>query len=47
VAATNLPVAPPAPEVPVLESVQETAEVVAARAEHLAAYEEAKSRLAE
>ncbi|XP_046383578.1 uncharacterized protein LOC124154104 [Ischnura elegans] len=47
VSATNLPVAPPAPEVPVLESVQETAEVAAARAEHLAAYEEAKSRLAE
>ncbi|XP_071441685.1 vitelline membrane-like protein [Hetaerina americana] len=47
VSATNLPVAPAAPEVPVLESVQETAEVAAARAEHLAAYEEAKSRLAE
>ncbi|XP_046383579.1 calphotin-like [Ischnura elegans] len=45
VAATNLPVGPEAPVVPALQTVPDTAEVAAAKAEHLAAVEEAKSRL--
>ncbi|CAG9823486.1 unnamed protein product [Phaedon cochleariae] len=47
VAASNLPVAPAVPEVPALVQptpVQDTPEVVEARAKHLAAVEEAKVR---
>ncbi|XP_046404126.1 larval cuticle protein A1A-like [Ischnura elegans] len=50
VASNDLPVAPAVPEAPVYpelvapEPVQDTPEVVAARAEHLAAHAEAKSR---
>ncbi|KAG8235989.1 hypothetical protein J437_LFUL016522 [Ladona fulva] len=45
VSATNLPVAPAAPEVSVLETVPDSPEVAAAKAEHFAAHEEAKARL--
>ncbi|XP_046404523.1 cuticle protein 7-like [Ischnura elegans] len=47
VASNDLPVAPAVPETPALvapEPVQDTPEVVAARAEHLAAHAEVKSR---